>query len=191
MDIVVYDLEWNQVLEGRTKVPGLPGEIIQIGAAKIDLGSRVLDTFDVLIKPVRYSKLNKYVKDLTLITDADLEKGISFKEAADKFRSWCGDDFVFISWGPDDILMLENNLDFFGYDKSWLPDNFDAQLMFDDMEMEQNRQWPLNYALFHFNERPSGAHNALADVLSTVAVLKHLDLEEGLADNYFKCNGNS
>ena len=79
MDIVVYDLEWNQVLEGRTKVPGLPGEIIQIGAAKIDLGSRVLDTFDVLIKPVRYSKLNKYVKDLTLITDADLEKGISFK----------------------------------------------------------------------------------------------------------------
>ena len=188
MDIIVYDLEWNQVLEGRTGIPGLPGEIIQIGAAKIDFEARVLDTFDVLVKPVRYSKLNRYVKELTLITDEELSKGISFKEAAEKFRSWCGEDSVLISWGPDDILMLDNNLRFFGLDASWLPDSYDAQLMFDDMEMQEDRQWPLNYALFHFNEKPGGAHNALADVLSTVAVLKHLDLAEALSDDYFKCS---
>ena len=187
MDVIVFDLEWNQVLEGRTGVAGLPGEIIQIGAAKIDGECNVLDTFDVLVKPVKYKKLNRHIKELTLLSDEDLEKGTGFKEAADSFRAWCGDDCVLISWGPDDILMLENNLDFFELDASWLPVTLDGQLMFDDMEMQQNRQWPLNYALFHFSEKPSGAHNALADVMSTVAVLKHLDLEDGLTDEYFRC----
>ena len=60
--------------------------------------------------------------------------------------------------------------------------------MFDDMEKNEGRQWPLNYALFHFEEKPDGAHNALADVLSTVKVLKHLDLEEGVTDDYFRCD---
>jgi inhibitor of KinA sporulation pathway (predicted exonuclease) len=188
MNIVIFDLEWNQVLEGRTRIPGLPGEIIQIGAAKIDPDANVIDTFDVYIKPVKYVKLNKHVKDLTLISEKDLEGGISFEEAARSFRSFCGEECALLSWGPDDILMLENNLNFFGMDTSWLPTAYDAQLMFDDMEMQQDRQWPLNYALYHFEEKPYAAHNALADVMSTVAVLRHLDLEDGLSDDYFRCD---
>ena len=187
MDVIIFDLEWNQSLEGRKRLEGLPGEIIQIGAAKIDEDFNVKEVFNVLVKPVKYVKLNKHVKDLTLISDEDLERGVSFSEAAERFRTFCGDDSVLVSWGPDDLLMLDNNLSYFGLDSSWIPDTYDGQLMFDDMEMQEGRQWPLNYALFHFNERPDGAHNALADVLSTVAVLKHLDLEEGLSDEYFRC----
>ena len=37
MTPIIFDLEWNQPLKGRTPVEGLPDEIIQIGAAKIDL----------------------------------------------------------------------------------------------------------------------------------------------------------
>jgi hypothetical protein len=72
-------------------------------------------------------------------------------------------------------------------DTSWLPGTFDAQLMFDDYEMQEGRQWPLNYALYHYQEKPDGAHNALADVLSTVSVLKHFDLADALGDVYFRC----
>ena len=188
MNIVVFDLEWNQALDGRKPIEGLGGEIIQIGAAKIDLEGSILSTFDRLIKPVVYKKMNRHVSELTLIKDQDLEKGIGFKEAYEAFRSWLGDDTVLISWGPDDIRMLENNLLYFGFDSSWLPQTFDGQLMFDDMEKGEGRQWPLNYALFYFEEKPNGAHNALADVLSTVSVLKHLDLEDGLSDDYFRCD---
>ena len=190
MDIVIFDLEWNQALEGRTLITGFPGEIIQIGAVKVDESCSILDTFDVTVKPVHYVKLNRHVKELTLLTEKDLAKGISFKEAADSFRKWCGEDCVLVSWGPDDIHVLENNLSFFEMDTSWLPDTYDGQLMFDDMEMQQDRQWPLNYALYHFEEKPDGAHNALADALSTAAVLKHLDLADGLSDEYFRCEIN-
>ena len=81
--------------------------------------------------------------------------------------------------------MLRDNLLYFGLDAAWLPRTYDAQLIFDDYEMQEDRSWPLNYALYHYSEKPDGQHNALADVLSTVLVLRHLDLEEALADDYF------
>ena len=187
MTPIVIDLEWNQPLKGRTPVPGLRDEIIQIGAAKIDFEGNVLDTFSQIIKPVYYTKLNKDVSELTLLTDADLEKGLSFREAADAFRAWCGTDFVLLSWSATDAYVLYRNCEKFEYGTEWIPAVYDAQLIFDDYEMQEDRSWPLNYALYHFGEKPDGAHNALADVLSTVLVLKHLDLAEALKDDYFLC----
>ena len=76
----------------------------------------------------------------------------------------------------------------FEIDSSWLAETYDAQLMFDDMEKQEDRQFPLNYALWYFNEKPAGMHDALADVLSTILILKHLGIEEGLSDDYFRCD---
>lgn len=188
MTPIVLDLEWNQPLAGAMREPGLNGEIIQIGAAKIDLECNVLDTFNVTIKPKYYKWINKEISKLTGITNDDLASGIPFPEAATQFKDWCGDDFMFVSWGPEDYYMLGNNLWVYEMDTSWLPQTFDAQLMFDDMEKQEDRQFPLNYALWYYEEKPDGMHTALADVLSTVLVLKHLDIEEGLSDEYFRCD---
>lgn len=187
MTPIIIDFEWNQPLKGRTPVDGLRDEIIQIGAAKIDLAGNVLDTFSQIIKPFYYTKLNKDVSELTLLTDEDLEGGLSFREAMDAFRTWCGEDCALLSWSATDAYVLYRNCEKFGYGTDWIPDVYDAQLMFDDYEMGEDRSWPLNYALYHFNEKPDGAHNALADVLSTALVLKHLDLAEALQDEYFLC----
>ena len=186
MTPIIIDLEWNRSLPGRRAVDGLPNEIIQIGAARIDFGFNVLSTFSELIKPNYYPRLCKDVVELTLIKDKDLEDASPFLQVIESFRQWCGQDFVFVAWGPNDIIELRRNCQKYGYDTSWIPDCCDAQLMFDDMEMQEDRNWPLNYALYHFNEKPAGQHNALADVLSTVSVLKHLNLEDGLEDEYFK-----
>ena len=187
MTPIIFDLEWNQPLKGRTPVEGLPDEIIQIGAAKIDLEGNVLDTFSQIVKPFYYTKLNKDVAELTLLKDEDLEGGLPFAEAMDAFRAWCGKDYVLLSWSATDGFVMARNCEKFGYGTAWMPKIFDAQLMFDDYEMQEDRSWPLNYALYHFQEKPDGAHNALADVLSTALVLKHLDLAEAMEDEYFLC----
>ena len=187
MTPIIFDLEWNQPLKGRTPVEGLPDEIIQIGAAKIDLEGNVLDTFSQIVKPFYYKKLNKDVAELTLLTGEDLEGGLPFAEAMDAFRAWCGKDYVLLSWSATDGFVMARNCEKFGYGTAWMPKIFDAQLMFDDYEMQEDRSWPLNYALYHFQEKPDGAHNALADVLSTALVLKHLDLAEAMEDEYFLC----
>ena len=191
MTPIVIDLEWNQPLKGRAPVDGLKDEIIQIGAAKIDLQGQVTDTFSRIVKPVYYTRLNKDVSELTLLTDADLETGLPFAQAIDALRAWCGEDFAFLSWSATDAYVLSRNCEKFAYGTDWIPPFYDAQLMFDDLEMQEDRSWPLNYALYHFQERPDGAHNALADVLSTVLVLKHLDLEQALKDDYFLCGPGS
>ena len=185
---IVIDLEWNQPIKGALPKEGLNGEIIQIGAAKIDMDCNVLDTFDVTIKPTFYRWMNKDIEKLTEITNEDLAKGVSFEEAIKDFKKWCGDDYVFISWGPEDYYMLDNNLSYLNVIDFRLPKTYDAQLMFDDMDKQEDRQYPLNYALWYYNEKPCGMHTALADVKSTVLVLKHLDLQEGLADEFFRCD---
>ena len=56
MDYIVFDLEWNQPYDNdisfmkRTKIP-VSGEIIQIGAVKMDENLQIIDEFSIFVKP--------------------------------------------------------------------------------------------------------------------------------------------
>ena len=50
-----------------------------------------------------------YLPLLNMFADLEAE-GIPFKEAINMFKEWCGNDFEFMTWGPADIYMLEDNL---------------------------------------------------------------------------------
>lgn len=87
---IILDLEWNLPISKSRTVRNpilLSGEIIQIGAVKTDMDLNIIDKIDIMIKPKYYTKMNKFVTDLTLITDEDLKSGISFKEAITQFLS--------------------------------------------------------------------------------------------------------
>lgn len=185
MKYVVMDLEWNQAMVYKKKKPGLNGEIMQIAAVKIDEELNIIEEFNQMIKPNFYPQINKEIKELTLITEEELYAGLPFPEAAENFRKWCGDEFKFVSWGTEDTRMLVNNLDIYEMDDSWIPDTIDAQVIFDDQFIQDDRSFALNYALWYFEEKPDGAHNALADVYSTIKVMKHMDMEEGFSDEYY------
>ena len=189
MTPIVIDLEWNYSVRRQNQVAGIDNEIIQIGAAKVDLELNITDTFVEYVRPYFYPRLNKEIISLTSITNEELQSACRFPEVVESFRKWCGEDFVFVSWGGSDIGELRRNCEKYGINTGWLPYCYDAQLMFDDMEMQEGRCRPLNYALYYYKEKPDGAHNALADVMSTILVLKHLDLAEGLSDDYFIVGG--
>ena len=55
MHYIVFDLEWNQCPEGKEKEEkGLPFEIVEIGAVKLDENFRLVDTFHTMVKPQVY-----------------------------------------------------------------------------------------------------------------------------------------
>ena len=59
MEFIVYDLEWNQPERPDKMIKDpivLRGEIIQIGAVKLDKDLTRLDTFKILVHPVYYRK---------------------------------------------------------------------------------------------------------------------------------------
>lgn len=67
MEYVIFDLEWNQPFANDIsfmKRTGLPvsGEIIQIGAVKLDAKLELIDTFSMLIKPQYLTRMHKHVE---------------------------------------------------------------------------------------------------------------------------------
>lgn len=82
MQYIILDLEWNQPLSKQQMVRKpfkLRGEIIQIGAVKVDENMQTIDTFGIMIKPKHYCTMNKKVQELTDITDAHLATGVLFE----------------------------------------------------------------------------------------------------------------
>ena len=116
MQYIVLDMEWNQPWPGsyaaqKVLPVQIHGEIIQIGAVRLLETGKIADEFQVLVRPKYYKKLNSRVSKLTGLRDARLrEEGLSFPEALERFRDWIGGPCIFLTWGFDDITVLEDNI---------------------------------------------------------------------------------
>ncbi len=183
MNYIVLDLEWNQRLKGQDRITEpvrLRGEIIQIGAVRLDESYSVNDTFRIMISPVHYKVMHKTVAEITNITTKDLKGGLSFPEAFERFRSWCGEDCVFLVWGIEDLDMLCDNMQLHGIDTSCMPLTYNLQLAFDNQISKENRQISLARAMEMLGEPALRFHDALNDAVNTAHICTHLDMENGL-----------
>ncbi len=189
MNYIVLDMEWNQPWPGSPsakKVLPVPirGEIIQIGAVRITQDQSVADEFQVLIKPKYYRRLNRRVSKLTGIKDARLQsEGIPFPEAMTRFRKWCGEDVIFLTWGFDDITILRENLRLFGLDENWADRWYNAQMIFNAQTDGSSSQKALKTAMEIFGiEATRPAHDALGDAYHTALICARLDLRRGVEE---------
>ena len=189
MDFIVLDMEWNQPWPGSPSAKKvLPvqvrGEIIQIGAVRVTEDQQVADEFQVMIRPKYYRHLNRRVSKLTGIKESRLkEEGIPMPEAMDKFRSWCGEDIVFLTWGFDDIGILRENLQLYGLPTDWTGKWYNAQMIFNAQTDGSSAQKALKTALEIFGIEPTRpAHDALGDAYHTALICARLDLKRGMQE---------
>ena len=199
MNYIVMDMEWNQPWPGSPSAKKvLPvqirGEIIQIGAVRITEDQAVADEFQVLIKPKYYRRLNRRVSKLTGIKETQLrEEGISMQEAMSRFRKWCGEEVIFLTWGFDDITILKENLKLYQIDDSWVDRWYNAQMIFNAQTDGSTAQKALKTAMEMFQiEATRPAHDALGDAYHTALICAKLDLKKGAAeyDNALKSHVN-
>ncbi len=113
---IVFDLEWNQSPEGKEgSVEGLPFEIIEIGAVKMDERLQITDEYHQLVTPQVYTRLHYRISQVTHLRMSELvSRGRYFPEAARDFFRWCGEGAVFCTWGSMDLSELQRNMDFYG-----------------------------------------------------------------------------
>lgn len=189
MYYVSLDLEWNQAypekLQAVQKRLGarLRGEVIQIGAVKLNEKMRICGSYSVIVRPQYFTRIHRHVRDLTGITQDMMDGGVPLREAAENFHRWCGEDFAFLTWGPDDIPMLKDNLRVLGVETAWLDRIYDLQPIFNQQTDGVHRQRSLEYAMEHFGiEQTLPAHDALNDAYFTALVAARLDLASGIAD---------
>lgn len=186
MEYVIFDLEWNQpAAESETVTEPVPlsGEIVEIGAVKLNSAFEVISEKRLLIKPTFYPRMHRLLASLTGVYDRILqEQGIPFPEACADFFSWCGADFAFMTWSQSDMPVLIENMLAHRMDVSNLPDCIDVQRIFGREIMRTDQQISLEHAMEVMGETGARAHDALHDSQNTAKVLSHMDLDSVLDD---------
>ncbi len=186
MNYIVMDLEWNQAMNSKSSVFNklpihLRGEIIEIGAVKLNEDMSIGEEFTIDVKPIYFKRMHYKVKKITGFDKDRLSRGVNFADALEQFRSWCGDGATFLTWGCDDQGIMEQNIIIHDLDWDWIAGWINLQLIYNLQTGGDKNQKSLASAMEHFGiEQTRTAHDALGDAYNTALVSTHLDMEEGL-----------
>ena len=187
-ELVIFDLEWNIGYQPYTfnyhgGQQTLRGEIVEIGAVKIDEDANVLDTFSIHLRPRIFRKLQHHIAKVTGLTQADLDRGEPIVQGLRRFMQWCGADAEFAEWGMDDVPVLKQNLFLCNLDESRPTVWYDLQQVFlREHPRKEGEGMTLESVVTRLGlptERQF--HDALSDALYTADVCRCLDLRAGLA----------
>lgn len=183
MNYIVLDLEWNQCPYGKEmENKELPFEIIEIGAMKMNSKKECIGEFSRLIRPAVYKEINFYTKNILSLTMKDLKRGEGFVEAVTEFLEWCGEDYIFCTWGSTDLLELQRNMKFYGLDSlAQGPFKFyDVQKVFSMVYEEDTKiRRSLEYAVDYLHILKNAAfHRACEDAMYTMRIMQHMSYSD-------------
>lgn len=186
MNYIVFDLEWNQSNTGKEKeVKDIPFEIIEIGAVKLNGSFEIKGKFNRLIKPRIYHELHHITRNLLQLKIAELQNQSCFKEVAQEFLDWCGEDYIFCTWGPLDLTELQRNMRFYDMPPlSGRPIKFyDVQKLFSIEYEDKKSRRTLEYAVDYLKiPKDIPFHRAFSDAYYTAKVLA--GIKENTLGNY-------
>ena len=182
MQYIILDLEWNQPISYHSPAYKSVGgkllfEMIQIGAVKVNERYEVVDSFSQMIQPQHYVRLHPRISRITHITQDDLADAPQFNEAVAAFAEWCGEDYVLLTWGCDDISVLNQNITFFKCETA-LPKIYDAQRLFGEVTGNSKERKGLKAAMEMLEINPDEEnmpfHNAVNDAYYTALVFSKM-----------------
>ena len=180
MQYIVLDLEWNQPVSYQSSAYRKVGdrllfEVIQFGAAKLNADFEIVDTISVPVRPTHYLTIHPRVKRMTGLSSEVLCDAPEFAEGFETFMNWCGEDFVFLTWGCDDVSVLQQNADFFRVERE-LPKMYDIQKLY-AAAVGKSGQTALKTAMEALEvqvEEDRTFHNAMHDAYYTAEVFRRL-----------------
>ena len=177
MEYIILDLEWNQSnTRQEEEIQDLPFEVIEFGAIRLN-GERavMISEFNELVKPQVYHEMHHITSKLIHMQMEELERGNPFPEVMQRFLAWCQDsDYIFCTWGPTDLGVLQKNMDFHGMLP--LADEpipfLDIQKLFSIAYEDRKTMRSLEYAIdFLEIEKDIPFHRAFSDAYYTAKVL--------------------
>lgn len=176
MDYIILDLEWNQYSSQKDRSKkGIAFEIVEIGAIKLDENKNEVDEFNQVIRPQIFNKMHFMTKRIVHIDSQELENGKGFPDVIREFMDWCGDDYIFCTWGSSDLTELQRNMSYYHIDT--ITDGplkyIDVQKLF-SLEYEDGKlRRSLEHAVDHLHiEKDISFHRALSDAHYTAQILK-------------------
>ena len=194
MNYIILDLEWNQSAKGKNyENKEIPFEIIQIGAVKLDETGEVQDIFNCVVRPTVYKKLHSAVKEVVALTDQELKDGVSFQEAFMHLMQFCEDDYIFCTWGSQDLWQLQQNMQYYQIENAFprVMKYYDVQKMFSIVFEDGKLRRTVEHAVDVFGfEKDLMFHSAVNDARYVAKIFQYLlenkEAMERVSVDYYK-----
>lgn len=116
---IVYDLEatcWENT------PPGYIQETIEIGAFRVNQFGELRGKFNRFVRPVVHPVLSPFCRQLTNITQEDVNRARNFPEVIEEFQDWARmeeEDYVLCSWGNFDKKLFIRECQLHRLESSW------------------------------------------------------------------------
>ncbi|MBN2891048.1 MAG: exonuclease domain-containing protein [Bacteroidales bacterium] len=111
-------------------------EIIEIGAVKINRRGDILDEFNEFVKPKLNPKLSPFCKELTTITQNEIDNADYFPAVIERFKNWINlDDFFYLcSWGFYDKNQFVKDSELHQLDTNWLKNHISLKHQYTEIK---------------------------------------------------------
>jgi inhibitor of KinA sporulation pathway (predicted exonuclease) len=165
---VVFDLELIKRFR-----KGQRSEIVEIGACKVDLGSKeITDTFQLYIAP-QSGYVSKSTRKFIHMSKEDLKTAVSFVTGIQRFAQWTRDANYLCSWGKDDRFHVLNECVRKNIKLGWFRNYNDLQQQIGKLLNTQSKnQIGLKTALELTGIESLGkAHRGIDDAINTAQLL--------------------
>lgn len=169
MNYIVFDLEWNQASSKEYEIRDIMFEILEIGAVKLNEEKRIVDKYNSLIKPQVYKKLHYMTKKVVHLDIEKMQHERPFKEVMKEFLDWCGEDYVFCTWGTSDLTELQRNMKYYR-----MPALSKGPLKFLDIQK-----------LFSLNWDDGKSRKSLEKAVEALDLEKSEEFHRALSDAYY------
>lgn len=174
---IIYDIEGNEMPKGYDG--NLTRETIEVGAVKV-INGKIENWFHRFVKPSVNPLLTKHIKQLTNISQDDINQADGFLHVMKEFEEWAGEDCIFLSWGKFDFIQLRDEYKSLGETLDWIIKHANLQKPYTRIKGFKDRVG-LKNALIHEELSFQGQqHNAVDDAKNTARILvkNYSELEE-------------
>lgn len=152
-------------------------EIIEIGSVMVEAATgNLLSEFCTFIRPRRHPVLTDFCKELTTITQADVDAAPLFPEALAAFSAWLGSfgKPMFCSWGDYDRKQLEKDCTFHGVEYPFSQGHRNLKAEFSE-SIGSKKRFGLGQAINRLGLSFAGtAHRGIDDAKNIARVYKEI-----------------
>lgn len=152
----------------------LPFEIVEVGAILLNEERKIIGEFTQIVKPTVYHVMNEVTRNLIHLRMKELKQGKTFPETMKEFLEWCGEDYVFCTWGSLDLVELQRNMKYHGlepFDNRPFP-YLDVQklfsIAFEDRKVRRSLEYAVEYLKIPVD---IPFHRAFSDAYYTAKVM--------------------
>ncbi len=177
MKIIIYDTEftaWEGSLQRAWSGPNEHRELIQFSAIKLEILESVhpLEQLNCFVKPSINNTLSTYIKQLTGITQTEVDQGSSSQQLFQSLANFTESGKIpMFSWGHD-IEILKETAELNHAEIDWV-NSYNLQPLFEPFEVPPNYSSGNLYQFFNLPLELHG-HNAEDDTISLFESLKFI-----------------